>query len=325
MVSFKNLKGILVDRLGKTIPELLKHTLDIQGTYVQQNFNMMNHGLFKAAGEAGSEVLLSGFGGDELVSARTAFPWNEMILKRQWAALKEELFSRGVTPKSLLKPGVITARFLYSRFKRSEYSHGVFTPELLTRRLQNLPLQPSFVMKHNLEKRFRDNYRFPKSDILSMRQLYRISMDHLPQRMEYCYTAAAQYGLEYRYPLLDVNLVLACLAFPSQLKKHGTTNRHLFRESIKGFVPEIIRQRDDKSGTTIPQTYYSLIQDKENILALVNRDRNAGKIKEIFDLSRFPAWYERLVFRKEEDLNSMNPGAFYTYLMMVMYYGREKR
>ena len=77
-------------------------------------------------------------------------------------------------------------------------------------------------------------------------------------------------GIEYRYPLLDVNLVLACLAFPSQLKKHGTANRYLFRESIKGFVPEIIRLRDDKSGTTIPQTYYSLIQEKENILALVN-------------------------------------------------------
>ena len=99
MLSFKGLKGILVDHLGKTLPDLLKYTLDIQGTYVQQNFNMMNHGLYKAAGEAGSNVLLSGFGGDELVSARTAFPWNEMILKGQWAAMKDELFSRGITPK----------------------------------------------------------------------------------------------------------------------------------------------------------------------------------------------------------------------------------
>ncbi len=232
MLSFKGLKGILVDHLGKTLPDLLKYTLDIQGTYVQQNFNMMNHGLFKAAGEAGSNVLLSGFGGDELVSARTAFPWNEMILKRQWAAMRDELFSKGITPKSMLKPGLITARFLYSRFSRREYSTGVFTPELLARRLQNLPIQPAFVKQHNLENRFRDKYRFPKQDILSLRQLYRISMDHLPQRMEYCYTAAAQYGIEYRYPLLDVNLVLACLAFPARLKQHEGTNRYLFRESI---------------------------------------------------------------------------------------------
>jgi asparagine synthase (glutamine-hydrolysing) len=323
MLSFKGLKGILVDHLGKTINELLKYALDIQGTYVQQNFNMMNHGLFKAAAEAGSNVLLSGFGGDELVSARTAFPWNEMILKGQWAAMKDELFYRGITPKTMLKPGLITARFLYSRFNRSKYSTGVFTPELLTRRLQNLPLQTSYVMQHELENRFREKYRFPKQDILSLRQLYRLSMDHLPQRMEYCYTAAAQYGLEYRYPLLDVNLVLACLAFPARLKQHHGTNRYLFRESIKGFVPEIIRQRNDKSGTTIPHAYYSLIQDKENILAIVNGCRGQSQLEEIFDLSRFPEWYEKLVAKAKEDLNYLNPGAFYTYLMMMMYYSRD--
>ncbi len=324
MLSFKNLKGILVDTLGKSLPDLLKFTLDIQGTFVQQNFNMMNHGLYKAAGEAGAEVLLSGFGGDELVSARTAFPWNEMILKKQWAAMKNELFSKGVSPKSLLKPGLITARFLYSRFRRRKYSTGVFTPELLARRLQNLPIQPSYVNQHNLEDRFRDKYRFPRQDILSMRQLYRITMDHLPQRMEYCYAAAAQYGLEYRYPLLDVNLVLACLAFPSRLKQHQGTNRYLFRESIKGFVPENIRLRNDKAGTTIPQTYYSLIQEKEGILSVVNRRKGDKKMQEIFDLSRFPKWYDRLVKREEVDLNSLNPGAFYTYLMMLMYYGSDK-
>ena len=323
MISFKGLKGILVDNLGKTLPDLMKHTLDIQGTYVQQNFNMMNHGLYKAAGEAGSDVLLSGFGGDELVSARTAFPWNEMILKRQWAAMKDELFSRGVTPKTLLKPGLITARFLYSRFNRKEYSTGVFTPELLTRRLQNLPIQPAYVKQNNLENRFRDKYRFPKQDILSLRQLYRISMDHLPQRMEYCYTAAAQYGIEYRYPLLDVNLVLACLAFPARLKQHHGTNRYLFRESIAGFVPEVIRQRNDKSGTTIPQAYYRLIREKENILSIVNNCKGKSKIQEIFDLSRFPKWHDMLVSREEEDLNAMNPGAFYTYLMMLLYYTRD--
>lgn len=148
-------------------------------------------------------------------------------------------------------------------------------------------------------------------------------MDHLPQRLEYCYTAAAQYGIEYRYPLLDVNLVLACLAFPARLKQHQGTNRYLFRESIKGFVPEVIRQRNDKSGTTIPQTYFSLIREKESILSMVNECRGQSQLEEIFDLSRFPEWYEKLVARAKEDMNYLNPGAFYTYLMMLMYYNRD--
>jgi len=238
-------------------------------------------------------------------------------------AMKDELFHKGITPRTLLKPGVITARFLYSRFSRSEYSTGIYTPELLARRLQNLPIQPVYLKQHNLENRLKEKYRFPKKDILSLRQLFRINMEHLPQRLEYCYTAAAQYGIEYRYPLLDVNLVLACLAFPARLKKHKGTNRYLFRESITGFVPEIIRQRDDKTGTTIPQTYYSLIQEKEKILGMINGCKGKNKIQEIFDLSRFPKWYDKLVQRQEEDMNSMNPGAFYTYLMMLMYYSDE--
>jgi hypothetical protein len=157
-----------------------------------------------------------------------------------------------------------------------------------------------------------------------LRQLYRVSMDHLPQRLEYCYTAAAQYGIEYRYPLLDVNLVLACLAFPARLKHHKGTNRYLFRESIAGFVPEMIRQRNDKLGTTIPQSYYSLVREKDSILSLVNDGKGKGKIAEIFDLSRFPGWYDKMVIREQADLNALNPGAFYTYLMMIMYYSKDE-
>ncbi len=68
-------------------------------------------------------------------------------------------------------------------------------------------------------------------------------LDHLPQRMEYCYAMAAQYGIEYRYPLLDVDLVETALAFPPWIKQHHGINRYLFRQAIRGFVPEEIRQQ----------------------------------------------------------------------------------
>jgi hypothetical protein len=219
---------------------------------------------------------------------------------------------------------LILARFLYSRFNRKKFSTGVFTPELLARRLQNLPLQPDFLEQHKLKDRLTGKYRFPKQDILALRQLFRIGMDHIPQRMEYCYTAAAQYGIEYRYPLLDVNLVLACLAFPARLKQNRGINRYLFRESIKGFVPELIRTRNDKSGKPIPHIYQSLINEKRHILNFVKECHGQSHLEKIFDLSRFPDWYEKLVARSKEDMNFLNPGAFYTYLMMLMYYNSDK-
>ena len=309
-----------IDRLDMPVTDLLKYTLDIQGTFIQQNFSVFNYGLYKAAAEAGTRVLLSGFGGDELVSARIALPWNELIRERQWQVIRDEIFYRGVTPKSLLKPGLIAARYLYSSFHRLEYRTGVFTPELLGKRLKTMPLQPDFVKQHELEKKYREKFRFPVLEALSSRQLFRISMEHIPQRMEYCYTAAAQFGLEYRYPLLDVNLMLACLAFPPRVKQHHGVNRSLFRQAIAGCVPEAIQQRNDKSGTTIPHTYYSLVSEKNMILELIRSCSDSSRMNEIFDFSRFGAWYEKLVKRDPKDMNTLMPGAFYDYLMIMMYY-----
>jgi asparagine synthase (glutamine-hydrolysing) len=265
-------------------------------------------------------VLLSGFGGDELVSARTSMPWNELISERQWRVIADELFYKGITVKSLLKPGLLTARYLYSFICRPKYKTGVFTPELLGRRFASLPLQPEAAARFNLKKLLEDKYKKPWHNVLAQRQYARIMQDHLPQRMEYCYTAAAQYGMEYRYPLLDMDLIETCLAFPPWVKQHHGTNRYIFRQAIAGFVPEKIWQRDDKSGTTIPQTFYSLVNERDAILDLINSCSGSAYLNEIFDLSRFPEWYEKLVKRDPKDMNYLMPGAFYNYLMILLYY-----
>ena len=309
-----------VDRLSQSIPELLQQAIDLQGCFIQQNFNIFNRGIYEAAGEHSVQVLLSGFGGDELVSARIAVPWNELISEQEWKMLYEELFHKGITMKSLLKPGLIAARYLKSHLYRPTYKSGVFTPELLDRRFSNLPLQSAFAATYELRKRLGDKFMKPWSDKLAWRQYSRIMLDHLPQRMEYCYTAAAQYGVEYRYPLLDVDLMETYMAFPPWMKQHQGINRYIFRQAMQGYVPEEIMQRNDKSGTTIPHTYCSLLNEKEVILELINSCSESEYLNTLFDFSRFPQWYERLVKREKADMNYLMPGAFYDYLMILLYY-----
>ncbi len=71
-------------------------------------------------------------------------------------------------------------------------------------------------------------------------------------------------------------------------------------------------------------TYYSLIQEKESILSMVNELQGSiKKLRRYLIFPGFPEWYEKLVARAKEDLNYLNPGAFYTYLMMLMYYSRD--
>jgi len=164
----------------------------------------------------------------------------------------------------------------------------------LNRRFANLPLRQVFAQKFQLRQRLGDKFKQHRRDRLAERQSARVMLEHLPQRMEYCYTAAAQYGLEYRYPLLDVDLLETCLAFPPWVKQHYGRNRYLFRQGIQGFVPEKIRERDDKSGTTIPQVYYSMVNEREAILNLINSCSGSDFLNEIFDFSRFPEWYGSL-------------------------------
>jgi asparagine synthase (glutamine-hydrolysing) len=325
MRDFKPMDWVGVDRLNMTIPELLAYTLEIQGCFIQQNFNIFDQGIYEAAGERGIQVLFSGFGGDELVSARTSLPWNELIHDRQWKVVFDELYYQGVTLRSFLKPVKLALRYMVSLLYKPEYKYGVFTPDLLNKRFANLPLRQAYAQKHQLRQRLEDKFRQPRRDRLAQRQSARILLEHLPQRMEYCYTAAAQYGLEYRYPLLDVDLLETCLAFPPWVKQHHGINRYLFRQGMHGFVPEKIRERDDKSGTTIPQVYYSLVNEGETILDLVHSCSGSEFLGEIFDFSRFPRWYEKLVKRDPKDMNYLMPGAFYDYLMIMIYYRDEGR
>jgi asparagine synthase (glutamine-hydrolysing) len=309
-----------IDHHKSTIPGILRHSLKVHSCFIQQNFNIFSKSLYEKAGIEGIQVLLSGFGGDELVSARTAFPWNELINQREWRVIRDELFHKGFSVKSILKPARIAINYLRNLLNAETHASGVFTKELLDKRFTNFPLQENFSNKHRLRQRLGDNFRREKKNTLAERQSDRIMLDHLPQRMEYCFAAAAQYGMEYRYPLLDVEVIETALAFPPWLKQHHGINRYMFREAIRGFVPEEIRTRDDKSGSTIPQTLQSLINDRDEILNLIQRASEIPFLHEIFDFSKFPEWYEKLAKRDPADQNYLNPGAFYDYLMILLYY-----
>ncbi len=323
MLRFKKIEWSGIDKLYGTIKELLRFAVEIQGCFIQQNFNTFNRGLYETACSKKVNVLLSGFGGDELVSARVGMPWNEIIGDRQWRVLADELFYKGMSVRALLKAGKVSGKYLYSRLYGQKNKTMVFKSELLNKRFANLPLQPSFALKHELKKRFMDKYSIMACDSLVGRQIERLYQNYIPQRLEYCYTAAAQYGLEYRYPLLDVNLIETYLALPPWLKQHHGINRHVFREAIKGFVPEGIRNRDDKTGATIPQTYCSLVYERNEICSMIKNASGSEFLKEIFDFTHLIRWYEKLAERESGAMKYLMPGSFFQYLMMLLYYCEE--
>lgn len=69
---------------------------------------------------------------------------------------------------------------------------------------------------------------------------------YLNQRIEEWEAMGAKYGIEYRYPLLDKDIVEYMLKVPSHLLVNGPWSRTILREISEGILPENIRWR--KSG-----------------------------------------------------------------------------
>ncbi|MBM3441501.1 MAG: hypothetical protein FJX89_02250 [Bacteroidetes bacterium] len=58
--------------------------------------------------------------------------------------------------------------------------------------------------------------------------------------------AAIRYRIDMRYPLADIRLVEFVLSLPPEALGHVDMDRHLYRSSMKGWVPEEVRLRTEK-------------------------------------------------------------------------------
>lgn len=60
------------------------------------------------------------------------------------------------------------------------------------------------------------------------------------------YNLYGNYNIEARHPLFDIRLIRFSLTTPPEYFYKNSKFKFLFRDSIKGIIPEIIRERDDK-------------------------------------------------------------------------------
>lgn len=317
VLEWKPINWHEVNEFTDPIPGLIDHSMAVQGCYTQQRFHIFNRGIYEAAGKSGVSVLLSGFGGDEMVSARTGNAWNDMIREKQWRQLFGALTYKTSPLKALLKGIKRMLKYQLNRNRKPAVTSGIYTPGMLRRRFGNLPLQAQFIKDNQLVERYFHKYENEAALYLSDKLVQKISHPHVSQRLEYSYAAAAYYGIQYRYPLLDTALIQTYLSFPSWIKNRPGTDRYLFRQALQGKIPESIRLRSDKTGAVIPQTYMRLSKDRE-ILKDYFLDKSINPLlNHMFDFSQFERWIDSLLERNPDDMNYLMPGAFYNYLMII--------
>ena len=219
--------------------------------------------LLSAASQTGAQIIFSGFGGDEGVSQRaTGCAHAEFIKNRQWGHLYRE--AKNYRP--FFWPYTF-CHIIYKYFFKSK---------------------PLFFVNSLNQDFLKKEYRLPPQQLqqgLPRKSTFEYTKYLLPdrvhtaQRFEEDFQIASEFGLKYRYPLMDIELINFFNSLPAYCKVYLNQNRYLFRnETMADLMPQTIRHNFDKSigGSTIPGVSENLNSldkelDKEFMLKFIDQ------------------------------------------------------
>ena len=297
----------------------LKRGLSINNGIVQASLSLFSDALYKKVQEIGSRTLLSGFGGDELVSYKGGGLFKELAYKHRYLALLKEVTRRRnflSAVKQLLNSiaGAMIDKGkrlfgIHKEYKTPGWAHDIYNV---------LFLEPHFFSRMKMKERFYSRKKLPYDPSVRLKQYRRFHYSYFPNRLEDCYASAQAQNVEYRYPLLDKRLLEFYLALPAEMKRKYGWGRYILRKSMEGLVPEDIQWRDDKMGTTIPNVMLRLNQDYEQIKSLLEEAKNK-QITHYIDYDKALEMLEKIANRSGDSRGRIIPAAFFSAVMLVLY------
>ncbi len=191
------------------------------GPYAQRAVMQLARGSVK--------VLLDGQGGDELLGGYTPY---------RFVYLRQLLRERRVL--SLFRQGLswLELRTLLHRYVRP---------------LGQARLEPTRYLRGRVAEPQPARRGQRVVDDLKGRLVQDLTTYSLPSLLRYEDRNSMAASIESRVPFLDLELVEHVLSLPSDALMRGRLSRAVFRDAIKGHVPERIRTRRKKIGFTTPE------------------------------------------------------------------------
>ncbi len=214
------------------------------------------------ATQAGVRTVLSGWGGDELISyngrvINTGLFWTGSPIKALTRIFKES--------KTAKKP--------VKNFLGKCYRELILPPlpDKLYNRLTGMHQNEWDMLKcikkssylRLTEIKIKDNHCSRMSARQQQVDLY--NQGHLQNRIDSWSASAFKDRIEYRYPLLDKRIVEFALAVPSDLYRVDGYSRYLFRKTAADFLPAEICWGSAKSEPKRVELLYELMFEAQNL------------------------------------------------------------
>ncbi len=211
-------------------------------------------------------IVLSGFGGDELVTSFVRAYYLEYLEKGQYLPY----FSS--TPRASFKRWQLLIPFLVKMGKAVGWSSigtqltNQYNQYWRRRRPEVMEVKKhlfkdSFIKTHpSVEQALSlPIYSETHTEIpVSLRQYqsHHICRQHTSRRMEAENQAGRNFKIQYRYPFTDIRLLQYVLSIPVEQKWSSNISRYLYRRAMKSYIAPSILERNNKQGSVKPMTSF---------------------------------------------------------------------
>ncbi len=286
--------------------EPLLDTVDWAARHLDQppkkHLNLYLVPLFRAAQERGVRALFSGFGGDDMVTFRGEGYVEDRMRRGDWRGLWAETRAEGLPPWRAARSLATTAlREVLPDFD------GVGFPyvgsvrkrrDIFLQRVGRHRFRPEAVDEEALRRRYVQHRLTRVRGTMNERIARLFIHPHiLTHRLDNAALVASAFRVSYRYPLLDVPLMEFYLSLPTELKRSPRWGRYAFRLAMEGVLPESIRWREDKSGSSCPSAIYRLHRDGPALLDAFRQLPRDGGLGRFVDLDYAMAHQEDVLRR----------------------------
>jgi asparagine synthase (glutamine-hydrolysing) len=277
--NLSNVDHIFITGEGRGLLSSIEKQLKTFYVTNAQTISMMMDVLLGTAQDSGVRVLLSGFGGDEIVSSRAQGFFEELAKKKEWMNLKKELKLEIIGNKSKYYSSLLKI-FLNARcpfiIKIMRYLDII--KDYRKVKFKRIPINNKMISKYHLKKRFLKLTGLPIDPDVKSNQYKRIMHRQLVDRIENSYHFALTNRIEYRYPYLDIKLIEFCYSLPTEFKRKNGYSRYIFRRSMEADLPNSICWRKDKGGASIPNSLHRFSYDFDKLDSIIRESNQQNKV-----------------------------------------------
>ena len=262
---------------GRDVLGVLADRLQVHGGPFRNDLTQFSDQTGEELHTVDIRTLLSGFGGDQLVTSHGVGIYEDLTANRDFDTIRTYI-AQEKTPlhRRVLKS--LALRFVPALAKRymQRPKKTEFDPIIRMDWLRNFGY-PQRADAHPTR---------PRAGTIRQREYHVIRSPHVVYRLQDSAIGAASYGVDYRYPLLDIRLLQFCLDMGHHQKRRPDMRRRMIRMATKGLLPDKLRLRHDKSGATIPTFYHRYLTDQQNIDELLANPLVERELADMIDLDR---------------------------------------